>query len=314
MVADRALAFNGESTHQRGSVSSVSYKVTIGIVSLNSVLVGVGESFNGELLCVDNSGFFELVAVIIEFLATVVALNVMVCFTSFAAGSSFDDFFKFLIITLFVLDELMINNRAFDGKGFNKFAAAVTVLCKSSQTLSFASSSVGDFRKILILCQGFIRHRFVFCSNSSVLASCLSSYKLVRVESLTISNNVIGNRAVIVAANFDVLSCASVDISQLLAILINGNVRAVFFCYNLAAFGCFGSILVCVAAFDNGKATVTFKGGSAGNNIAGMTIGSSKRGNLQETDTHGQDQDQRLQTFGRVLHDTFSSLFLKFSQ
>ena len=42
--------------------------------------------------------------------------------------------------------------------------------------------------------------------------------------------------------------------------------------------------------------------------------GSSKRGNLQETDTHGQDQDQRLQTFGRVLHDTFSSLFLKFSQ
>ena len=62
----------------------------------------------------------------------------------------------------------------------------------------------------------------------------------------------------------------------------------------------------------DGIIAVCFKGRLAISIL--MSFSKSKRGNLQETDTHGQDQDQRLQTFGRVLHDTFSSLFLKFSQ
>ena len=145
MVADRALAFNGESTHQRGSVSSVSYKVTIGIVSLNGVFVSVREGGNIELLCVLFSSCVEsFVANIVELLTTVIALDVMICFTLFATGSSFDDFVKYFRLAFFALDELMIRNVAgtLNRLGFDDLTTNLANLGVGFLTLGQAGSGV----------------------------------------------------------------------------------------------------------------------------------------------------------------------------
>ena len=79
------------------------------------------------------------------------------------------------------------------------------------------------------------------------------------------------------------------------------------------AVGFFIQIQMSLASLGNSNCAI-LRNVNCNDRLITRNTGSSKRGNLQETDTHGQDQDQRLQTFGRVLHDTFSSLFLKFSQ
>ena len=70
--------------------------------------------------------------------------------------------------------------------------------------------------------------------------------------------------------------------------------------YHMARSPCF--VALTILSNSNGTCIIDFDT----TNMIHTAVSSSKRGNLQETDTHGQDQDQRLQTFGRVLHDTFS--------
>ena len=105
------------------------------------------------------------------------------------------------------------------------------------------------------------------------------------------------------------LSCINfylVYIVQLLAIRINSLITGLSCIFdNFASYGFSTGAVICTL-LDDGESAVFVDINTFYNKSIVIRMGNSKRGNLQETDTHGQDQDQRLQTFGRVLHDTFS--------
>ena len=151
-----------------------------------------------------------------------------------------------------------------------------------------------------------------------MVTSCGSGFVSFGVTTiLIIHNNVIDNGTSLNASSFRLLGGNSYAFQNGALGIDSFILTCSCILNNFAGYG-FGTSgvnlgFVILTALNDGEIAV-FVDLDAFDLVGSTCMVSSKRGNLQETDTHGQDQDQRLQTFGRVLHDTFSSLFLKFSQ
>ena len=210
---------------------------------------------------------------------------------------------------------------------FVNMTAGRALLSKNGIAISFASGGIAYQRVMRCVCNQFI----IQCLGRScprklslivVLASSSAAHKGISVGGHTFNIDDVSGFAsfatgsyrglkiygdVLTAQQFGNVAIGGIK-SQRTIFGFGGNLTR-----NLITSG--GCVFVVGALFSDSKTTIFRDGNIAYRILTSMrSFSKSKRGNLQETDTHGQDQDQRLQTFGRVLHDTFSSLFLKFSQ
>ena len=198
---------------------------------------------------------------------------------------------------------------------------AIALFCIGDLTGSLASSSIAYKFKVIFVSLCFSGSLDSRNLSEDMLAGSGSGVELVGLICLAFYFYSVDNSSIVGAVGAVAFDSDDFHLifSNILVVFYIANNLAVLFDRSADLTGCglsavsTGGVQVVCASSGDSKAAVLLDCDIAYGHIIAMSF-SSKRGNLQETDTHGQDQDQRLQTFGRVLHDTFSSLFLKFSQ